>query len=59
MPNSHVILDTLGKLYAHGHAISGYCLVCQRLFIVSTTDHRRHQNYGAVWRHETSLGVIS
>jgi hypothetical protein len=23
------VLDTLGKLYAHGHGISGYCLVCQ------------------------------
>jgi hypothetical protein len=26
------VLDTLGKLYAHGHGIGGYCLACQRLF---------------------------
>jgi hypothetical protein len=29
------VLDTLGKLYAHGHGIGGYCLVCQRIFDVS------------------------
>jgi hypothetical protein len=28
------VLDTLGKLHAHGHGISGYCLTCQRLFAV-------------------------
>jgi hypothetical protein len=30
-----IVLDTLGKLYAHGHGIGGYCLVCQRVFVVS------------------------
>jgi hypothetical protein len=30
-----IVLDTLGKLYAHGHGINGYCLVCQRVFLVS------------------------
>jgi hypothetical protein len=30
-----IVLDTLGKLYAHGHGIGGYCLVCQRIFGVS------------------------
>ena len=29
------MLDTLDKLYAHGHGIGGYCLVCQRVFVVS------------------------
>jgi hypothetical protein len=29
------VLDTLGKLYAHGHGLGGYCLVCQRVFDVS------------------------
>ena len=29
------MLDTLGKLYAHGHGIGGYCLVCQRIFDAS------------------------
>jgi hypothetical protein len=32
-----IILDTLGKLEAHGHGIGGYCLACQRLFDVSMT----------------------
>ena len=32
---SAIVLDTLGKLYAHGHSIGGYCLVCQRVFVVS------------------------
>jgi hypothetical protein len=30
-----IVLDTLGKLYAHGHGIGGYCLTCQRVFTVS------------------------
>jgi hypothetical protein len=30
-----IVLDTLGKLYAHGHGIGGYCFVCQRIFDVS------------------------
>jgi hypothetical protein len=30
-----IVLDTLGKLYAHGHGIGGYCLDCQRLFVAS------------------------
>jgi hypothetical protein len=29
-----IVLDTLGKLYAHGHGIGSYCLVCQRVFLV-------------------------
>jgi hypothetical protein len=29
------VLDTLGKLYAHGHGIGGCCLACQRVFAVS------------------------
>jgi hypothetical protein len=32
---STIVLDTLGKLYAHGHGIGGYCLVCMRVFAVS------------------------
>jgi hypothetical protein len=31
-------LDTLGKLYAHGHGIGGYCLRCQRLFAVDIVE---------------------
>jgi hypothetical protein len=30
-----IVLDTLGKLYAHGHGMGGYCLACQRLFDAS------------------------
>jgi hypothetical protein len=30
-----IVLDTLGKLYAHGHGIGDYCLDCRRLFNVS------------------------
>jgi hypothetical protein len=30
-----IVLDTLGKLEAHGHGIGGYCLDCRRLFAVS------------------------
>jgi hypothetical protein len=30
---SHIVLDTLSKVYDHG--IGGYCLVCQRIFDVS------------------------
>jgi hypothetical protein len=30
-----IVLDTLGKLYAHGHGIGGYCLTCQRVSSVS------------------------
>jgi rubredoxin len=29
---SHIVPDTLGKVYGHG--IGGYCLVCQRIFDV-------------------------
>ena len=29
MPRMHtIILDTLGKLYAHGHGLVGWCLDC-------------------------------
>jgi hypothetical protein len=29
MPRMHtIILDTLGKLYAHGHSLVGWCLDC-------------------------------
>jgi hypothetical protein len=34
-PPTFVVLDTLGKLPAHGHGLSGYCLACQRMFMVS------------------------
>jgi hypothetical protein len=27
-----IVLDTLGKLYAHGHGITGHCRSCQRYF---------------------------
>jgi hypothetical protein len=30
-----IVLDTLGKLYAHGHGLSGYCRPCRRFFRVS------------------------
>jgi hypothetical protein len=30
-----IVLDTLGKLYARGHGIGGYCLACQRVFAAS------------------------
>jgi hypothetical protein len=30
-----IVLDTLGKLYARGHGMGGYCLTCQRVFAVS------------------------
>ena len=30
-----IVLDTLGKLEAHGHGVGGYCLACRRLFDVS------------------------
>jgi hypothetical protein len=29
-----IVLDTLGKLYAHGHGINGYCRPCRRFFRV-------------------------
>ena len=29
-----IVLDTLGKLYAHGHGINGYCRTCRRYFCV-------------------------
>ena len=29
------VIDTLGKLYANGHGMGGYCLTCQRVFAVS------------------------
>jgi hypothetical protein len=27
-----IVLDTLGKLHAHGHGIGGYCRPCPRTF---------------------------
>jgi len=30
-----VIPDTLAKLHAHGHGVTGYCLVYRRSFAVS------------------------
>ena len=31
--NSHlIVLDTLGKLYAHGYGVNGYCRPCRRYF---------------------------
>jgi hypothetical protein len=32
-----IVLDTLGKLHAHGYGVGGYCLDCRRLFAVSLT----------------------
>jgi hypothetical protein len=32
-----IVLDTLGKLEAHGHGIGGYYLASRRLFAVSMT----------------------
>jgi hypothetical protein len=29
-----IVLDTLGKLYAHGHGINRYCRPCPRTFSV-------------------------
>ena len=29
-----IVLDTLGKLQAHGHGLSGYCRPCRRHFDV-------------------------
>ena len=29
-----IVLDTIGKLYAHGHGINGYCRTCRRYFRV-------------------------
>ena len=31
-----IVLDTLGKLYAHGHGLNGYCRPCRRFFLVPT-----------------------
>jgi hypothetical protein len=28
MPMPTIVLDTLGKLYAHGHGLDGWCLDC-------------------------------
>jgi len=27
-----IVLDTIGKLYAHGHGLSGWRRACRRLF---------------------------
>jgi hypothetical protein len=33
--NSHlIVLDTLGKLHAHGHGLNGYCRPCRRFLPV-------------------------
>ena len=32
-----IVLDTIGKLYAHGHGLSGYCRPCRRYFLVPMT----------------------
>jgi hypothetical protein len=35
MPNraaDTIVLDTIGKLYAHGHGLTGYCRPCRRFF---------------------------
>lgn len=37
-PKGLIVLDTLGKLYAHGHGLFGYCLVCQRSVLVSLPE---------------------
>jgi hypothetical protein len=38
MPSSAadlIVLDTLGKLRAHGHGLNGYCRACRRYFNVA------------------------
>jgi hypothetical protein len=30
-----IVIDTLGKLAAHGHGVGGYCRDCRGLFSVS------------------------
>jgi hypothetical protein len=30
-----IVRDTLGKLHAHGHGLSGYCRPCRRFFLVT------------------------
>jgi hypothetical protein len=30
-----IVIDTLGKLAAHGHGVGGCCRACRRLFSVS------------------------
>ena len=33
MSNAHrIVLDTLGKVHAHGHGLFGYCRTCDRHF---------------------------
>jgi hypothetical protein len=29
-----IVLDTIGKLHAHGHGLNGYCRPCRRFFKV-------------------------
>ncbi len=43
MPDqSRIILDTLGKLHAHGHGLFGYCRRCDRQFpVLSLTPSSR------------------
>jgi hypothetical protein len=35
-----IVLDSLGKLAAHGHGVGGYCRACRRLFWVSCSADR-------------------
>jgi hypothetical protein len=39
-PADTIVLDTLGKLYAHGHGVGGYCRACRRLFSVFCSADR-------------------
>jgi hypothetical protein len=42
------VLDTIGKLYAHGHGLNGYCRTCRRYFgrvyAGADRDARRQQS---------------
>jgi hypothetical protein len=42
-PPDLIRLDTLGKLYVHGHGIGGYCLTCQKLFAVDMVELLRER----------------
>jgi hypothetical protein len=42
-----IVLDALGMLYAHGHGIGGYCLVCQRILDVSLPALNMERSGGA------------
>jgi hypothetical protein len=44
----HIVLDTIGKLHAHGHGLFGYCRRCDRHFDVPPPPHPAWQEeFGA------------